>query len=247
MGTLAVGTVLSIDHYAELTMTYTADGFAELKEDITRNGQRIPIILRCGKVLDGRHRYRACMDLGLGIQYEEVGDISDADAIDIVLSNSIHKTTGTDASKVEAYLICKAKGTKKTDMPELFKRLNKNYIKKISYIEKENPEYLHALLRQNSVRLHSIEFDKLEDYGTIHGIWRTLKSNNKFDNKVVEVENEPTKDFGYEVYIDEVLPNETAVQEFWDVYGMAKSCGNEFKPSSPLGKIIIDYIIGRHE
>lgn len=45
------------------------DEYAELREDIGANGQREPITLYQGQVLDGRHRQRACDDLGVIADY----------------------------------------------------------------------------------------------------------------------------------------------------------------------------------
>ena len=42
--------------------------FAELKDDISANGQRDPITLCEGKIVDGRHRYRACKELEVEVK-----------------------------------------------------------------------------------------------------------------------------------------------------------------------------------
>lgn len=231
-----------LDPYSALTMTYTYEGFIELKQDIQKNGQLVPILLRDGKVLDGRHRLRACRELGIDVRYTELGALSDDEALDLVISNSINKATNTDAAKVEAYLMCKAKGVKQKDMPSLFKRLNINYVRKMSYIEKENPEYLQALLRQNSVRLYSREYDKVEDYGTINGIWRTLKGNNALMNKIVEIENKAPSSPEYNVYLDDVMVNEAAEQDYWEIFDLGKSQGVTIHPESLFGRKIIDLI-----
>lgn len=49
--------------------------FAELRADIEANGQREPITICDGMILDGRNRYRACVDLGIEpLAREYVGD-----------------------------------------------------------------------------------------------------------------------------------------------------------------------------
>lgn len=238
---------LELDEYSKLTMTYSPDGFKELTHDINKNGQLVPIILRDGSILDGRHRYQACKDLGIDVRCIELGIVSDEEALSTVISNSINKATGTDASKVEAYLMCKAKGMKKKDMASVFSRLNSDYIKKLAYIEKASPEYLQVLLRQNSVRLYNKEFGKIEDYGTINGIWRTLKGNSKLESALVEIVHESAEDISYDIYIDQIMPTVAAEKEFWDVYETAKIGGTPFSPSSPFGKVIIDYVISKHK
>ena len=51
---------------AELIPVMGAKCFAELKEDIARRGQKDPIALSHeGFIVDGRHRYRACVELGI--------------------------------------------------------------------------------------------------------------------------------------------------------------------------------------
>jgi hypothetical protein len=234
--------MLEIDSLAKLTMTYTAEGLDELKNDIIANGQLVPIILRAGKILDGRHRHKVCSDLEISIMCKEVGDISDEDALTIVVSNSINKVTNTDAAKTEAYLICKAKGIAKSDMPKTFSRLNSNYVSKLSFIEKENPEYLNVLLHQNKIRLYNAEFKKVEDYGTINGLWRTLKGNNKLTGQVVEVTPEPVSSAEHSVDLESYFNNTEAESEYWEIFNMAKVDGTNLHPGTTLGKKIASLI-----
>ena len=52
----------------ELTLAFpgmTPDEFAGLKANIGRDGQEEPIVLYEGKIIDGRHRYNACVELGI--------------------------------------------------------------------------------------------------------------------------------------------------------------------------------------
>jgi hypothetical protein len=233
---------LELDAFSALTMTYTPDGFSELKEDIRVNGLLVPILLRNGKILDGRHRYKSCIELGVAVKYKELGDLSDDSALDVVISNSINKATDTDAAKVEAYLMCKAKGIKLKDMHKRFNRLNRNYVNKLSFIEKENTAYLQVMLKHNMVRLYNKEYNKVEDYGTINGIWRTLKSNKRLEGDIVEVMNEPNSSQEYLVNIEDYFDNPSAEQEYWDLYDLAKSSGFNIHPDTLLGKRIAELI-----
>ena len=48
--------------------------YKTLKDDIELNGQQVPIALKDKKIVDGRQRKRACIELGITPRYEELPD-----------------------------------------------------------------------------------------------------------------------------------------------------------------------------
>jgi len=230
---------LQLDDYSKLTITYTKDGFDELQKDIEAKGQLVPIILREGKILDGRHRHQACVELDMGIKYTELGSISDAEALEVVVSNSINKSTDTDPAKVEAYLISKAKGLANKDIPKLFTRLNRHITDKLSFIYKENPEYLQVILRQGKVRLYNVHYNKVEDYGTIHSLWSTLKSNKKLEGTVIEIESVLTEDVQYEIDVCNYFNDSKKEEVYWKFYN---EIGSSVTPGTTAGNNLMQLI-----
>lgn len=74
--------------------------FAELVDDIKANGQLKPIILHPdGSIMDGRNRYRACLEAGIGPVFQtwELGD--DQDPFDVVLSLNLYRRHLTSSQK----------------------------------------------------------------------------------------------------------------------------------------------------
>ena len=78
--------------------------FYELQEDIKANGLRIPITLYDNKVIDGWHRLRACMNLGL----EPVLTELDGDPVDFVIGQNIHRRHLTASQRAMALATCNA-------------------------------------------------------------------------------------------------------------------------------------------
>lgn len=81
--------MLAPHSFADLVPSMTEEEYQGLKADIALHGQLEPIVLYEGKILDGRHRYRACRELGLTPtfrRWEESGS-----AVDLVLSVNLHR------------------------------------------------------------------------------------------------------------------------------------------------------------
>jgi ParB-like chromosome segregation protein Spo0J len=85
---------------ADIVPPMTTEEFAELKADIKAHGLREPVTLLDGKILDGKHRYRACRELGVSVTTREFPR-NDGQPVDFVISENVkrrHLTTGQKAA-----------------------------------------------------------------------------------------------------------------------------------------------------
>ena len=77
------------------------DEFEGLKDSITLNGQHVPILVWQGKIIDGRHRYRACAELGITPFVQTLDDDTPYDVVKSTAYlrnvNRRHLTTGQRA------------------------------------------------------------------------------------------------------------------------------------------------------
>src|SRR5262245_4683581 len=84
---------------ADIFPEMNAQAFASLKADIAAQGQKERIKLYHGRILDGRHRYRACVELGIEPLTEDITGLVD-DPVAYVLSLNLerrHLSTGQRA------------------------------------------------------------------------------------------------------------------------------------------------------
>lgn len=82
----------------------SADDFAALVEDIRANGQREPVIVFEGMVLDGWHRYSACVQLGIKAQQFTFAE--GKDPVAFVLSQNLHRRHLTGSQRAAAVVAC---------------------------------------------------------------------------------------------------------------------------------------------
>jgi N6-adenosine-specific RNA methylase IME4 len=73
---------------AKLIPQMSAEEFTNLRNDIDANGLIEPIWLYEGMVLDGRHRYTACMELGVTPKFRQFEGVN---PIDFVVSENLHR------------------------------------------------------------------------------------------------------------------------------------------------------------
>lgn len=81
----------------------SADDFASLVADVKAHGQREPVILLDNMVLDGWHRYSACMQLGIEpAHFNYSGD----DPVAFVQSQNLHRRHLTGSQRAAAIVAC---------------------------------------------------------------------------------------------------------------------------------------------
>jgi ParB-like chromosome segregation protein Spo0J len=88
-------------HPAALIMPpMEANEYQEFKADIAGNGLIEPIVIFQGKVIDGRHRYTACRELGIEVWgYKWEGGM---DPVEYVVSRNLHRRHLTVNQKAKA-------------------------------------------------------------------------------------------------------------------------------------------------
>jgi ParB-like chromosome segregation protein Spo0J len=83
------GKDLEIDPLATLFPPMAEEEFARLKADIAARGQLEPIWTHSGRVVDGRHRLRACRELGREPVVREYD--GDGPVLDFVIAKNLHR------------------------------------------------------------------------------------------------------------------------------------------------------------
>lgn len=78
--------------------------FNALTQDIAVNGLHLPITLFNGMIIDGWHRYRACLESGVAPQFEDLPD--SADPVAFVRSRNLHRRDLTPSQRAAAVVAC---------------------------------------------------------------------------------------------------------------------------------------------
>jgi len=81
---------LKLHPLAKALPEMSAEEYEKLKRSTEANGLREPVVLWEGKILDGRHRYRACRDLGVDLKTRPFKGTWDK-AVQLVLDTNLHR------------------------------------------------------------------------------------------------------------------------------------------------------------
>jgi ParB/Sulfiredoxin domain len=116
-----------------ITMLYprmTKDEYADLKADLLANGQQVPILVIGSQIIDGRHRYEACRELGIPPKVQDVSG---------------------DPFTIAHSLNMRRRHLKSDQIAAFYARLRREqpeYAKKIEVIREMARERQHAALKQ---------------------------------------------------------------------------------------------------
>jgi len=238
-GVLDVDEELEVSPLAELTRSYTERGFKDLVLDICENGLREPVVLWDGVLLDGRHRYKACKKLGLPVRYVDIGAVSEDEALGVVISKAITKDSNSLAAKAEGYVLAKAKGIAARDIPKVFSKLSVSDVNKLIRIEKEDPEFIRILLRQQQITMFNRRLGKEVQPATINALYKVITDNARSKDKIVvqDIDFDYSKTYMYSV-AEALGHNEKMIKDFWDATDVAKEDGHAIHPFSKTGEYL---------
>lgn len=209
-----------IDELANMTPAMGKNRYQALKLDIQSNGQKHPILLRNDKIIDGRHRYKACKELGITPIVNELGNISNEETINIIASYTQGKAstpTQLAAEALKHYYALKSMSKKITidDVATKF-GVGSKTLKRLNYCYKENKEYLEAFLDGDGIEIYSEKYNKKIVCKEIYGLEQTLRYNEKTKpTRVIQAE-ESTTSYEYDVNIE--FQTEEAKDFFWKKY-----------------------------
>jgi len=104
---------LEVHDLAKLIPEMSAQEYAELRDDIKEKGQLEPIVLYAGKILDGRHRERACRELGLP---RDIEAYKGTDPAGFIISKNIKRRQLHLTKQEQVLLIARVLKAARTDL-----------------------------------------------------------------------------------------------------------------------------------
>lgn len=82
---------MKVHEVCSLFPEMSAEEFEQLKADIKEHGQKVPVELYKGQIIDGRNRYKACKELGIDVETVEITLDPDESLTDYVVALNLHR------------------------------------------------------------------------------------------------------------------------------------------------------------
>ena len=190
-----------IDDIASMVPMTSAIELEALKEDIKTNGQREPILLWRGKIVDGRNRQLACQSLGIKVKVKKINaKVSREKVLQMVKSYNTRRNL-TETQKVMSAVKYQEKngGTNKYIAKHWV--VSERTLKNGKYISKHRKDFVDDLFEGKTVKF----MDDIRGYeittNKITTIAQHIKVNLEKNILIVDTSNEVDISFNVDGHI----------------------------------------------
>lgn len=158
-------------------------GMAEqeaLKDDIKANGQQQPISLYRGKIVDGRCRQNACIELGIGVDAKELPNNMSMKEVESYVKSVNTRRNLTVAQKAITAMK-EMERTGDTNITNASKRwgVSRADITNAIYINKEQPRYIEPLFNGLKIEYKDAKTGEIKKGTSLYPIRKAIEAETK--------------------------------------------------------------------
>lgn len=196
-----------------------------LTEDIKMNGQREPVKIWEGKIVDGRCRQLACISLGKKVKVEKLSDKLTYDEVRKLVKSLNTRRNLTSTQKIISAYYDYKKGYGTLDEVSRAWAIARGTLVNANYIAKHRPEYLEPLFNGENITIYNLI--RSEDIITnkVNTIAKIIKDNIEHSSTYIDTSNE----IEYKYTVEE-LPINSAL------YGWYSSKVEEYNKATDIHK-----------
>jgi len=185
--------------------------YQKTKSSIEKVGQQEPILMDNGFCIDGRHRVKACIELGIDVIATDID--SKLPIADKLLLANVDLTSGRDLSmsqlSIQAYRFMKMSGTTKVDTAKQF-GINKRSLTYCETILTNNEELMQEMYEKGSVPIGFKEDGRPNYTKSLETLYRYVAA---LEEKVEDRGTTPKIMIDYESAIN----TQAGVKLFWEL------------------------------
>ncbi len=163
------------DELAGLVPMASANEQDALTSDIAEKGQLDPLVLWQGKIVDGRCRQLACMQLGIDPKVKHLDwSMTEADVVGVVKSLNTRRNLTQTQKVIAACRVSLKPGAKKIADVASTWGIGDKILKNARFIAKERPEFIQPLFDGYSVKITSADGHEV-DSNKVTTIYAAIK------------------------------------------------------------------------